>query len=158
MGSTKKRIQIKTVSYADWTLDTWIEEIGSLSGMLNPCYRNFSGGGVRELLCYYQNDELIYKNLAYSECYYDNPDDITSIHTIVIDDYSIYPNPVNDILTIYPSNNMITLIEIFDISGKKVYSNTYKNTIDVSFFSKGVYLLKMYDTNEQFSVFKIIKK
>ena len=74
-GSTKKRIQIKVVSHAEWILDTWIEEIGSLSGILYPCHRRFMSGGVKWLLCYYQNDELIYKNPIYSECYYDNSDD-----------------------------------------------------------------------------------
>lgn len=157
-GSTKKRIQIKVASSAEWILDTWIEDIGSLSGILYPCYRRFMSGGVKELLCHYQNDELIYKNPVYSECYYDNLDDIVSVQTTVINDCSIYPNPVDNVLTICPSNNMITRIEFFDTLGKKVYSQAYKGNIDMSSFSKGLYLLKMCDTNEQVSVFKIIKK
>lgn len=157
-GSIKKRIQIKLSSDAERIEDTWIEEIGSLSGILYPCYRSFVAGSVRELLCYYQDDELFYKNPAYPECYYDNPDDITSVQTIVIDDYNIYPNPVNDALTVFSSHNPILRIEIFDASGKKVYSQAYKDAINVSSFSKGLYLLKVYDINAKVSVFKIIKK
>jgi len=75
-GFHKKRIQITTNSNAEWILDTWVEEIGSLSGILYPCYGAFGNGVVRHLLCYFQNNELIYKNANYSECYYDRYEDI----------------------------------------------------------------------------------
>ena len=157
-GSAKKCIQIKTAPYVEWEiLDTWIEEIGSLYGILYPCLRLFFGGGVKELLCHYQNNELIYKNPVYSECYYNNPDDIVSVQTIVTDDCSIYPNPVDDIINISCSNNMISRIEIFDDLGRQVFNQTGDETISISSFSKGLYLLKIYNTNEQVSVFKIIK-
>ena len=158
-GVSLKQIQLAEVSVPDYSAmrATWIETIGSLNGLFYP--NGMLNGVKRELLCYYQNDELIYKNPIYSKCYYDNPDDIDSIQTIVIDDYNIYPNPVDDILTIFSSNNTISYIEIFDILGEKVYSQTYdNNTIDISSFSKGSYMLKVYDTNKQISIFKIIKK
>jgi len=159
-GVLKKRLQIGYYSpfwNNDYILDTWIEDIGSLGGILTP---NFSvlDGTIYTLLCYYQNNELIYKNPAYSECYYDEKEDITSVQTITINDYDIFPNPVDDILNIYYLNNAISRIEIFDNLGRKVYNQTFKGTINVSSFSKGFYLLKVYDTNEQVSVFKIIKK
>jgi len=72
-GYIKKRMQIN--SEYDEIVDTWIEGIGSLSGILYPCYRSFLNGGVRELLCF-QNNELVYKNPEYLECYYDNAKDI----------------------------------------------------------------------------------
>ena len=99
-----------------------------------------------------------YKNPVYSECYYDNKEDITSVQTLTIDSCSVFPNPVDDTLNISYLNNAISRIEIFDNLGRKVYSQAYKDTINVSSFSKGLYLLIVYDTNEQVSVFKIIKK
>ncbi|MCL2511862.1 MAG: hypothetical protein FWF09_07420 [Bacteroidales bacterium] len=75
-GAMKKRIQIKASSDDEWVVDTWIEEIGSMSGILYPCYQSFLDGEVKSLLCCYQSNELIYKNPVYSECYYDNLDDI----------------------------------------------------------------------------------
>jgi len=162
-GSTKKRIQIKTVSYADWTLDTWIEEIGSLSGILNPCYRNFSGGGVRELLCYYQNDELIYKNSKYFECYYDKPEELIPFIQQPNIGVSVYPNPVTDaLLTISSPNEIILSVQLVDISvdeiiynNDDVHTNTYY--IDVSVLQNGFYVLTVWLKNGQGGYFIVYK-
>ncbi len=74
------------------------------------------------------------------------------------DNYTIFPNPVDNILNISCLNNTMLRIEIFDALGRQVYNQTYTAPIDVSSFSKGVYLLKVYVTNEQVSGFKIMKK
>ena len=149
-GTQKKRIQLTGCG-----ADTWIEGIGHLDGILYPIDYCLLGN-LPYLLCYYENNELIYKNPEYSECYYDNT---TAIQTIAIYDCEIYPNPIDDILTISVSNNTISRIEILDITGKIVYSQGYKDrNINISSFSKGLYLLKVYDTNKQVSTFKIIKK
>ncbi len=75
-----------------------------------------------------------------------------------VDDYNVYLNPMDDILTVSCLNGTISRIEIVDALGRQVYSQTYTAPVDVSSFSKGVYLLKVYDTHEQVSGFKIIKK
>ena len=73
-GVLKKRIQLRY--FPDdpgdplWG-DTWIEDIGSLKGLLNPC--RWPPGVNHKLLCYFQDGELAYKNPDYSECYYDDP-------------------------------------------------------------------------------------
>ena len=155
-GSMKKRMELKLFGR---DVDIWIEEVGSLSGILHPMYKGFLSGNERLLLCYYQKNELIYKNPVYSECYYDKDEDIVSVQTIMIDNnIDVYPNPIDDALTVFSSNSTISLIEIFDISGKKVYSQTYKDSINMSHFSIGLYLLKVYDINKKVSTFKIIKK
>jgi hypothetical protein len=158
-GVFKKRLQLTYFpsSSNNYIIDTWIEDIGSVSGILSPHYLVLDGA-IFTLLCYYQNNELIYKNPAYSECYYDKKEDVTSVRTIMIDDCNLFPNPVDNIFEISCLNNATSRIEIFDNGGRQVYSQTGKNTIDVSSFSKGLYLIKMYDTNERVSVFKIIKK
>lgn len=157
-GSKRKRIQITLSPDSEWILDTWIEELGSLSGILYPCYPVFlPPGGVKSLLCYHKNNELIYINPDYSECYYDKPEDIKSIQTTETLNCSIFPNPVDNILNISCLNKTILRVEIFDNSGRKVYSQAYKDTINISSFSKGSYLLKIYDMNEQVSVYKLIK-
>jgi hypothetical protein len=156
-GIQKKQIQLTLLPNDDIHV-TWIENIGSLTGL-------FYSGGMLDtcscrmtLLCYFQDNELIYKNPVYSECYYDKVENITSVQTIEDHDCSVFPNPIDNILTIFSSNNVISRIEIFDNFGRKVYDQPHKDTIDVSSFSKGIYLLKVYDINEQVSVFKIIKK
>ena len=157
-GSLRKRIQFTITPDYEWVVDTWIEGIGSLSGILYPMYRLFTSGGVKVLLCYFQNNELIYKDPNYSECYYDRAEDITSLQIIENDNCCVFPNPVDDLLNISCLDNTISRIEIFDNLGQKVYSQTYKDIINVSSFSKGLYLLKLYDKNEQVTIFKIIKK
>ena len=77
-GVYLKQIQFtEPPPYDDIVRATWIEKIGSLNGLFYPCGM-LAPGSKRELLCYYQNDELFYKNPNYSECYYDNSEDITS--------------------------------------------------------------------------------
>lgn len=153
-GVLKKRIKLAYLN-SESIVNIWIENLGSLSNFYTIDTRV---GYSYALSCYFQDNELVYKNPNYSECYYNNPADIPSVQTVVLDDCYIYSNLVDDILTISSSNNIISQIEIFDISGKKVYSHTYKESIDMSSFSKGLYLLKMYDTNGQISLFKIIRK
>jgi len=150
----KKRLIIVPENNINWVIDTIIENVGSLHGLLYPL-DYMVPGAFHELLCYFQNEELIYQNPKRSECYYDK---LTSEQTITIGDCGIFPNPVDDILSISCSNNSISRIEIFDSLGRIVYDQSYKDKIDVSSFSKGLYLLKIYDTNGQVSVFKIIKK
>ncbi|MCL2328413.1 MAG: T9SS type A sorting domain-containing protein [Bacteroidetes bacterium] len=158
-GVLKKRLQLTYApsSFYENILDTWIEGIGSLDGIISQNW--FIGNGARRtLLCYYQNNELIYKNPAYSECYYNNSEDITSVQSITINDCNIFPNPVDDILHISCLNDIIVRTEIFDNAGRQVYNQAYKDTINVSSFSKGLYLLKLYDANAQVFEFKFIKK
>ncbi len=150
-GEPRKRM-ILAIHYS--YVDTVIETVGSFSGLLSPLY--YDNTGFRELLCYTQNNELLYKNPKYSECYYNNLS-VSIMPTIEQNHFSVFPNPVDDRLTISCLNNTILRIEIFDAFGRQLYNQTDKDKIDMSSFSKGLYLLKVYDINEHVSVFKIIK-
>jgi len=157
INSEPKKRMILKFSESDLMVDTVIENVGSLHGLLYPlCY--ICSGGFHELLCYSQNDELFYQNPKYSKCYW-SLEDFTSLKKLAVNVCHIFPNPADDIINISCLNNAISRIEIVDIAGKKVYSHTYKeDTIDVSSFSKGLYLLKMYDTKGQVSLLKFIKE
>jgi len=65
-GSMKKRIQFM---HKNMDIETWIEGIGSISGILNP-FQKMLDGGTADLLCYFENEELVYKNPKYPDCYY----------------------------------------------------------------------------------------
>ncbi|WP_158848932.1 T9SS type A sorting domain-containing protein [Algibacter sp. L1A34] len=58
----------------------------------------------------------------------------------------IYPNPASQIVHIKPDNGVtITSIELYDVSGKKMFSElSNENTIDISNLSDGIYLLNMF--------------
>jgi len=76
--------------------------------------------------------------------------------------YSMYPNPVNDILTIENPSLTITKASIFDIFGNMVYSindihNNLKTAIDFSIFNMGIYFIELQDINKNNIVKKIVK-
>ena len=151
-GWMRKRIEL--TDYHGGRVDTWIEGIGSLKGVVSPCYNYFLVGSMVELLCYYQNNELIYKNPKYSECYYNtvSVQEVTNKSNI-----NVYFNQTNNNFIIFDPDQIVSSVEIFDMIGKKIYSQSHVNTIDVSSFFSGVYIIKLYDINKQVSIFKIIK-
>jgi len=60
---------------------------------------------------------------------------------------SLYPIPTSNIITIDSTNELLTSIQIFDISGKQLYAsnnlNASSKTIDISSFSKGIYFISL---------------
>jgi len=150
-------LDVNCICYED---HIWIEGIGNMDGFLRSTMAiQLNGSDKMSLLCFFQNEELVYKpeNTNVEDCFVYRL--ISSIiETLSFVNCSIFPNPVYDILNISCLDNTISRIEIFDNLGQQVYSQTNKDTINVSSFSKGLYLLKLYDTKEQILVFKIIKK
>jgi len=61
-------------------------------------------------------------------------------------EFSIYPNPTNDIITISLSNEEKIDLILFDNTGKVVHNeqlNKTTNTVDLSNLSKGIYTIKL---------------
>lgn len=81
-----------------------------------------------------------------------------------LDGIVVYPNPVENELTIFTNNNEIFGITLFGVNGQRVYKQNVENTqlehtINLSHLSKGMYVLRLFmrdDTEEK--LFKIIKK
>jgi len=75
-GSLKKRLHLVS-SRNSYTGDTWIENIGSKNGFFFLSYNVTPQWGEKSmLLCYSENNEIMYKHPDYSECYYDKPEDV----------------------------------------------------------------------------------
>lgn len=72
----------------------------------------------------------------------------------------LFPNPVEDNLTINIPNNLIGITsKIYSILGEEISSftlNKIENSIDVSYFQKGIYFVKL-ETENGTKTFKIIK-
>jgi hypothetical protein len=74
----------------------------------------------------------------------------------------VYPNPVTDLLNINvtnPDGKPITCI-LFDANGKMMYTGKLAsgtNTVDMSKFPKGIYLLSLKNTDTEIKNMKIIK-
>jgi hypothetical protein len=69
----------------------------------------------------------------------------------------IYPNPTNGILY-FSNDNKTILVTIYDFQGKLLLSKMLdNNTIDISGFQNGIYLLKTIDL-DKVTINKVIKK
>ncbi len=78
----------------------------------------------------------------------------------VIINQKLFPNPIQQQLFIVNNdkNFVIEQVRIFDISGKLVYSEIYKGTIDVSKLISGTYTLEFADKAGKTTRYKVIKE
>ncbi|MFH0755882.1 MAG: right-handed parallel beta-helix repeat-containing protein [Bacteroidota bacterium] len=76
-----------------------------------------------------------------SELYY-NVNDPAAQQTFL----KVFPNPAHDVIHVVTNEDMENQLSIYDLSGKRVFSQVFCNnpgTVDVSFLEKGVYLIKI---------------
>ena len=78
--------------------------------------------------------------------------------------FNLFPNPVQNTVTLSlpPSGQATTVINVFDINGKKVLEkringNVLNQTIDVRNLAKGIYQVTLVQGNQQQTV-KMIKQ
>lgn len=81
-----------------------------------------------------------------------------SVEEVEWNDLSIYPNPVNDMLTI-STDNQIELIEVHSIDGGLVarFDNIMNGSLNLSHLEQGAYLIKLTQPDGKFAVRKIRK-
>jgi len=71
---------------------------------------------------------------------------ITSANVVLLNSIKVYPNPVKDILNIQVPNDNDFKVSMKDLSGREMFRGTLTQTnhsIDVSGYSKGVYMLEI---------------
>ena len=116
----------------------WCEGIGSLNGLLNN-YGNIGIiGGSEELLCVQNNDETIYHNPRFEECYIP-----AQLPTNYMQSISIYPNPTTGKFYI-STDGKDARADIYDSLGRKIKSIDSLADgaeVDLSGYGKGVYLV-----------------
>jgi hypothetical protein len=85
---------------------------------------------------------------------------VTGIEDVVSQQsFSVYPNPVNASLTIDAKQVKNATLSLYDNTGKMVYSQQVdqeNNTIDLSSYKEGFYLLMLRDENNKTSFQKIM--
>lgn len=133
----------------------WVEGIGALAGVLHNSGNILLTGGNSSLLCYTENDVLIYSNPNYNTC---------SLKTILRADFelykenqiNIYPNPSKGVffleLESYQSKNVE--VSIITSTGKLIFKKEclYTEPFEVksSIKKKGIYFLKVRIDNSFF--------
>ncbi len=72
---------------------------------------------------------------------------IASTDDFTNNSFKLYPNPSNEVITIQSETELINSIQIFDLNGRLIISENktskQSQTIDVSKFSKGIYLVEV---------------
>lgn len=124
----------------------WIEEIGSMGGILNSSTEVFGGlCGTYILLCQEESGSTIYLNPEYEQCYY-----------LLLDDGLDIEAPENAFNIIYsPSNQQIELtffdsenrsIHLTDMNGRMInqlQSSENKAQLSIKGSSKGLYIISV---------------
>lgn len=137
-GISRKKISFVFIGLADET-EYWIEGVGSNRGFIY-CgkYNPTSDGAIFHLLCYHENNNVIYVNPTYNTC------DIDEVIENKIDNISIYPNPASQSVNILNVNGLnITKVEIIDLTGRVVLSSLKNDDIDISNIPEGQYFVKI---------------
>jgi hypothetical protein len=139
-GKYKKSyfMQQKIHSY---TYETWVEGIGSQFGILN-CGLIIMGS-LSELLCYYDNNIMLYRNPNYSECYYPriktaidpvrNPKSGIEIYSGTSADFISIKSTVDNSIRIY--NSCGVSVETINVQSNQEYSH------NISSYPKGIYFV-----------------
>jgi hypothetical protein len=87
--------------------------------------------------------------------------DMSDINTEqVVDQFSLFPNPVSEILYISSENSNIIQIGVFDTQGRLIEKSVFDQneiSMDVSELSTGIYFFEL-DDGEQKRIFRIIKE
>lgn len=142
MDGYHKRITLW--EYINEKEEIWVEDLGSMYGVLNSCNGSYGGlCGSYEALCYEASDELVYRHPDYNTCHYN----ITvNIQTNVSESFNVFPNPAKDFTIIEFEDKKERQIEIFDLTGKKIAKNLHFDKIfylNLHLVDKGTYIIKV---------------
>jgi hypothetical protein len=95
--------------------------------------------------CVFTSSQLPFGNIATSDISQNN--------------IKIYPNPIQEQLTISSETN-IQKVEFYNIIGQVLLSQKIDNqtfTINTNFLTTGIYFIRIYQNNNEFQIFKITK-
>ena len=157
-GEQRRRVLMKAEDLPNAT-HFWVEGIGSSNGPMNFFIPDNWEESMRRLLCFSQNDELLF-----SQDYYEYDDALdcfslgrgSGIDESSQSDIYVYPNPANDNLTISLAGNCSS-IEIYDSFGRIMTSRQVNVTtsqqvvdVDISEYPSGLYLVIVKGDGEKY--------
>lgn len=133
-------------SGAGVTINTWVPYETEISGGTSSSKINFTQTrNATETTSIYMRNLRIYRQY---------PEITTVNNTYSHKDIKVYPNPFTDQL--YTEAKQLV---IFDLTGIKVVDKKVSNgVLDVSDLSKGVYMVKCYDNDGNYSTHRLVKK
>lgn len=141
-GEVKKTWYLSSVSgYSE--PDIWIEDIGSLNGMLTPgCYMFGTISFKLDLLCYFKDAEHLYVS-EQDTCFVDWT---TSIKRTNAPQPKVYPNPAGDFIRIEMPEDFESVFkfEVLSSNGAKLMEgNQTDRSIDIRSLKQGFYYIRI---------------
>jgi len=133
-----------------WPPEHWIDNIGNTFGPLNSGVDLAVSDLYLTLLCFHQNDSLIYRDPAWNVCYFS---DVSINEYKAINNLSVFPNPikVGQLLHIH-SEYLIKKIEVITPEGKSITQLLNLNNKDINLetsnLTQGVFLIKISSMTE----------
>jgi hypothetical protein len=85
---------------------------------------------------------------------------VQGLNEFNVNDVIVYPNPTNGLITVNTNKSTIESIEILDINGKSILNKRFDDNViqlDLSEYSVGVYLLKVYSSENEPTLHRIVK-
>ncbi len=129
----------------------WIEGVGSQWGYPGDAYLM---GGSNRLLCSFENEELVWHDPYFGECFYTNWDWDEIGEYEKKDEIVLYPNPVKEQVFL---GNVMREVELFNAFGQLMYKGM-TNTIDMRDWPNGVYFIRVTDEKGKNFVRKVVKE
>ena len=139
-GNIRKKydFQYKENGYLMDEHEVWIEGIGSELGLLHVGSLSLVGG-IYDLLCYYEDDDLVWHNPNFNSCYI-STDGLNENKTEIV---SVYPNPARELVII--EGTEVDEVQVYNAFGQLVKTFKQINEINVSDLLDGLYVLRITD-------------
>lgn len=147
--------QYKEGGYLTDVYETWIEGIGSELGLLHSGSM-FLVGGSYDLLCYYENEDLIWQHPDFNSCYIgtDGVEENKAEAWI-----SIHPNPTTGMIVVSGKN--LNQAEVLNLLGQRMATAQGKGEtlqIDIANLPTDVYFVNITDEEGRTYVRKVVKE
>ncbi|MFW5751965.1 MAG: T9SS type A sorting domain-containing protein [bacterium] len=149
-GEFRKRFFIEEPPYPPMFMsEIWIEGIGSVHGPLFPKYPSVFSDEIPDslnLTCYKVDNSIVWNNPFYNDCHVNI---ILSLSEFEKGEFKIFPNPVNDRLTVHiPCNEKGDYtISIIDLNGKilmkEIFTKNGEIEINTTSLKNNLYLLQI---------------
>jgi hypothetical protein len=152
-GNTEKKFSYSHYSYVPDHVIVWIEGVGSLNAPGVPD-GYFLVGGSYSLICYHENEELIYLNPSYTDC---NASSGTLVKDVLCNENLIRLFPLDDFsIQIDIQSNESGNIDFYTLEGKHVWSEILQNSTSyVQLTQQGIYIYRFTSNEGEFQTGKV---
>lgn len=150
-GVARKRVILRCVEFPfAYQERTWIEGLGDLSSGYPACIVDAS----KQLICYSEESGIIYQADWADKCWL-----TTNTNELDIEQLTVYPNPVRDILSVAAEKISFQTYYIKSITGQSIQAGELPASgVDVSVLPSGVYILELRQPSGNRSVSTFVKQ